>query len=44
VCGCSDSCEGREIRGGGVLRGAAPTGAEETDRMLPQRSQYHPGA
>ena len=38
------SCGGREITGGGVLWGSAPTGAQETDEMLPQTGEQTPAA
>jgi len=33
---------GERDSGWGVSRGTARPGAEEADRLLPQRSEYHP--
>lgn len=47
MSGCRESCGGRKTKGGrvrgGVLRGTAPSGAEETDEMLPQPEEQTPG-
>jgi len=40
--GVQTAVGGERDSGWGVSQGTARTGAEEADRLLPQRSEYHP--